>query len=303
VSDIDPSEVSVVGRRPVPEKFSQDLSDVSPQGPSHVKPEREGLPPGYRMRADAHYVDQLSSRRLDRLERSTPAATESDDALQADARDRRQERLLAQVGEEIAAIGAAANLLTPDGSSLARRLSVDLIRAQAWRASWLLRAHALLEGSVRGHARPRPLGALLEHIRQGLTPECRLGGVSLQIQSTDWNSSIPVDDAAIVAGVTGAVVATLGVLGQAEGAIVRVSVDVSGTEIRTIDVVQDDVPVSPAWGHRCFDATWTDRPGGFLATIGALSARAAAQHQGGSASAAVGDRRGTVIRLSLARTH
>jgi hypothetical protein len=255
------------------------------------------------MRADAHYVEQLSSRRLDRLERTTPAATESDDASQAEARDRRQERLLAQVGEEIAAIGAAANLLTPDGSSLARRLSVDLIRAQAWRASWLLRAHALIEGGARGHARPRPLGSLLEQIRQGLTPECRLAGVSLQIQATDWNTSVPVDDAAIVAGVTGAVVATLGVLGQAEGAIVRVSVDASGSEIRTIDVAQDDVPVSPAWGHRCFDATWTDRPGGFLATIGALSARAAAQHQGGSASAAVGDRRGTVIRLSLARTH
>lgn len=303
MSDIDPSEVSVVGRRPVPEKYSQDLSEVPPQATSHVKPEREGLPPGYRMRADAHYVDQLSSRRLERLERSASTVSESDEALQADARDRRQEKLLAQVGEEIASIAAAANLLTSDGSSLARRLSVDLIRAQAWRASWLLRAHALLEGGVRGQSRPRPLSALLEQIRQGLTPECRLAGVSLQIQATDWNSSISVDDTAIVAGVTGAVIATIGLLGHAEGAIVRISVDAAGTEIRTIDVAQDDVTVSPAWGHRCFDAAWTDRPGGFLATIGALSARAAAQQQGGTASVAVGDRRGTAIRLNLARTH
>ena len=50
-------------------------------------------------------------------------------------------------------------------------------------------------------------------------------------------------------------------------------------------------------------AAWTDRPGGFLAAIGALSARAAAQQHGGSASAAVGERRGTAIRLNLARTH
>jgi hypothetical protein len=287
----------------MPEKFSQDLSDVPPQGTSHVKPEREGLPPGYRMRADAHYVDQLSSRRAERVERSASTVGEIDEAAQVDARERRQEKLLALVSDEIASIAAAANLLTPDGPSLARRLSVDLIRAQAWRASWLLRSHALLDGGPRGQSRPRPLSALLEQIRQGLTPECRLAGVSLQIQATDWNSTISVDEASIVAGVTGAVIATLGVLGHAEGAIVRVSVDASGTEIRTIEVAQDDVTASPAWGHRCFEAGWTDRPGGFLATVGALSARAAAQQHGGSASVAVGDRRGTVIRLNLARTH
>src|SRR5262249_36122118 len=31
----------------------------------HKPTEREGLPPGYRMRADAHYVDQLSARSHD----------------------------------------------------------------------------------------------------------------------------------------------------------------------------------------------------------------------------------------------
>jgi len=255
------------------------------------------------MRADAHYVDQLASRRHERVERSASTVSESDETHQTEARDRRQEKLLAQVGEEIASIAAAASLLTPDGSSLARRLSVDLIRAQAWRASWLLRSHALLDGGPRGQSRPRPVSALLEQIRQGLTPECRLAGVSLQIQATDWNSSVSVDEASIVAGVTGAVMATLGVLGHAEGAIIRVSVEASGTEIRTIEVAQDDVAAGSAWGHRCFDPTWTDRPGGFTATIGALSARAAAQQHGGSASVAVGERRGTTVRLNLARTH
>jgi hypothetical protein len=255
------------------------------------------------MRADAHYVEQLSSRRLDRLERGASTVSEADEAVQADARERRQEKLLAQVGDEIASIAAAANLLTPDGSSLARRLSVDLIRAQAWRASWLLRSHALLDGGARSQSRPRPLSGLLEQIRQGLTPECRLAGVNLQIHATDWNTSVAVDEASVVAGVTGAVMATLGVLGHAEGAIIRVSVEVSGAEVRAIEVAQDDATVSPTWGHRCFDASWTDRPGGFLATIGALSARAAAQQHGGSTSVAVGDRRGSTIRLNLARTH
>jgi signal transduction histidine kinase len=295
--------MSVVGRRPVPEKFNQDLSDVPPQAPSHAKTEREGLPPGYRMRADAHYVEQLSSRRVERHERSGVAVSETDEAAQAEARDRRQEKLLAQVAEEIAAIAAAANLLTPDGASLARRLSIDLIRAQAWRASWLLRALAMLDGGPRGHSRPRPLSALLEQIRQGLAPECRLAGISLQVQSSDWNAAVSVDEASVAAGVTGAVMATIGLLGQTEGAIIRVAVEASGTDLRSIEVTQDDVTAPTAWGHRCFDPTWTDRPGGFNATIGALSARAAAQQHGGSASVTVGERRGTTIRLNLARTH
>lgn len=300
MSDIDPSEMTAVGRRAVSEKFAQD----APDAPASAKAEREGLPPGYRMRADAHYVEQLStsSRRAERVD-SARAAVDSDPELQGDARERRQERLLAQVGEEIAAIGTAANLLTGDGATLARRLSVDLIRAQAWRASWLLRSHAMLDGAPRAQVRPRPIGALLEQIRQGLTPECRLAGVSLQIHASDWNASVPVDDAAIVAGVTGAVVATLGLLGQADGAAVRIVADASNGELRAIEVSQDDVSASPALSHRLFDATWIDRPGGFTAMIGALSARAAAQQHGGSASVSLGDRRGTTIRLNLARMH
>jgi hypothetical protein len=35
--------------------------------PAPKTPEREGLPPGYRMRADAHYVEQLTGRRTDRI--------------------------------------------------------------------------------------------------------------------------------------------------------------------------------------------------------------------------------------------
>ena len=42
----------------LPEGFEDDSLS-----PSSKKPEREGLPTGYRMRADAHYVELLSSKR------------------------------------------------------------------------------------------------------------------------------------------------------------------------------------------------------------------------------------------------
>jgi hypothetical protein len=302
VSDIDPTEVTFAGRRPLSEKFGQDGTEM-PAPPALVKPEREGLPPGYRMRADAHYVEQLTSRRIERPDPRAAGADHGETDAQPDGRDRRQERLLAQVGEEVAAIGAAVNLLTGEGAGPARRLSLDLIRAQAWRASWLLRAHALLEGTARPLPRPRAVGPLLEQIRLGLAPECRLAGVTLRVLASDWNAVVTVDEAIIVAGVTGAVMAQLGLLGQIEGATLTIAADATGADLRAIDVTQDDVQAGPSMGQRVFDPSWIDRPGGFVAAIGALSARAAAQQHGGTAALLASDRRGTTLRLGLTRTH
>lgn len=302
MSDIDPSDISIVGRRPGPEKYGPDLASDPAAGGAVPKPEREGLPPGYRMRADAHYVEQLTSRRADRVEARSLAHHDVEADTPSEGRERRGERVLALLGDEIAAISSAAGLLASDGSTLARRLSVDLIRAQAWRATWLVRTHALVEGTHRVQPRPRPIGSLLERIRQGLEPECRLAGVGLQVHASDWNTLLSVDEPVFLAGVTGAVVATLGLLGHGEGHVVRVSIDASG-DTRTVDVSQDDVTAAPSMAVRFFDLAWTDRPGGVAAGVGAQSARYAAQQHGGTASLLQGDRRGTTVRMTFVRTH
>jgi hypothetical protein len=302
VSDIDPSDLSLVGRRAVSEKFNSDVSDATSNG----KPEREGLPASYRMRADAHYVDQLPTRRVDRAEAYRTAGSPSDGSDQdsgSDARERRSDRVLFQLGEEISAITSAAGLLAAGTSPLARRLSVDLIRAQAWRAAWLLRASAMIDGRQRGQRKTRPLGGILEQARQGLVPECRLAGVALQMHSTDWNAMVLVDEQILVAGITGAVVATLAIIGETDGAVIRVSVEAAGNELRTIEVTQDEVAVGSTATLRFFDPTWADRPGGWSAGLGAMSARSAAQQHGGTAVFVLGDRRGTTVRMNLSRTH
>ena len=68
----------------------------------------------------------------------------SEREVSTERRDRRSDRVMAQLGEEIAAIASAAAMLSPDAPALARRMGSDLIRAQAWRASWLLHASATL---------------------------------------------------------------------------------------------------------------------------------------------------------------
>ena len=86
---------------------------------------REGLPPGYRMRADAHYVDQLSARTTDAAAQPAPARRHTVDA-----------EITPHVLGAIATIQSAASLASDDGSPMVRRVALDLIRSAAWRASW-----------------------------------------------------------------------------------------------------------------------------------------------------------------------
>jgi hypothetical protein len=208
---------------------------------------------------------------------------------------------MAKLTEDLATISAAAALLAGDASPMARRLNTDLIRAEAWRASWLLRAQAILDGAHKGQARPRQLGAILERIRQGFAPECRLNGLAFHVNASDWNLAVAVDEAELVAGMTGAVIATLGLVGRLEGASVTLTAEAMAGELRTVEVAQEDVPVPTSATLRFFDAGWAERPGGWLAGMGAVTARAVAHLHGGAAALLVGERRGTVVRLTLGR--
>jgi hypothetical protein len=301
VSDIDPADATI-GRRALPETFTPDLVDT-PATPR--KAEREGLPPSYRMRADAHYVDQLSSRRA---HADTPRAPRDADALdldpagdpRRDGRDRKSDRAFAALAEDLATIESAASLLGEDTSPLGRRVSLDLIKAHAWRASWLLKAQALVDGPVRGHFRARSLAPLLLKVRDGLAAECRLSGTTLDLQAVDWQASCQIDEAGLTTGVTGAVMATLGLMGPADGAAIKLTLVTAG-DAPAIEISQDAVAVRASVAQRFLDPAWVDRPGGWTAALGAGAARTAAHQHGGSATFVLGDVRGSVLRLTLAR--
>ena len=327
MSEIDPADGVAGGTAEIPEEFTEDL-ETGAAGSRLKKPVREGLPSGYRMRADAHYVDQLSSRRAERQSaaRVTEAAAsepavdfrERRDARERpfdsaqgrpfdsaqgrpfdSAQDRRAEKAFAQLAEDVTSIESAAAVLAGDVSPMTRRANVDVIVAQAWRASWLLRAMAILDSSHRGHHRSRPLGFILTEVCNRLAAESRLAGFTLNVHASDWNAAVSVDEQALVTGVTGAVFGTLGVVGRTDGVTVRVNASASAGELRSIEVTQDDVMVAPSIASRFFDPLWAERPGGWVGGLGASAARAVAQQQGGSAVFLAGERRGTVIRLNF----
>jgi hypothetical protein len=276
------------------EEYSPEPDDPPPSSKKTEKVEREGLPPGYRMRADAHYVENLTSRRGDRGDR---AAADGPRALDA----HRSERLLEQLAEDLGTIETAAAALAADGARMARRVNTDLIKSQVWRANWALRAHALLGGRHRARLRPRPLGFLLGQIRSGWAAECRLANVTLEVETSDWNAVVAVDEPSLIAGVSGAVIATLGLIGDTDEASLTLQAVASAGELRSIDLVQTDILVTPGEGGRFFDASWADRPGGWLAGLGAAVAKAAAQQHGGDAVFLTDEEIGSTVRMQLSK--
>jgi C4-dicarboxylate-specific signal transduction histidine kinase len=262
------------------------------------------------MRAEEHYVDEIT-----RPDRATRGVAWQDDDLPAPQdRDRenpldadrsvaaeRQERILDQVLEELRAIESAAGLLTDRGAAVSRRVGLDLIRAEARRAAWLTRADALVGKRRPAAARPQPIGTLLTQVRESLLAECRLAGVTLQMQASDPQATVTVDDDLLMTGMVGAILATLGLVSADEAAVIRVTAVALGGDLRTVEVRQESSPVPGELVRRFFDAAYTDRPGGWLAALGADAARAAAREHGGDAIVVTKDRRGSTIRLTLSQ--
>jgi hypothetical protein len=309
VSEADSADVTAAGRRTAPEIFSEDADLTAPTS-DHQKSEREGLPPGYRMRADAHYVEQLTSRRTDRhadvprvVARREAAEPEGavDIRERRDPRDRRTEKILAQLTEDVATIESLSAVLASGLSALARRTSLDLVRAHAWRASWLLRAGAILDGSHRAPARPVQVAALLGQIREGFAAESRLAGFALHLRASDWGAEISVDQPAFVAALSGAIVATLGLAKEGGIADVRLTLVAGPGDLQTVEVSQDDAELMQSSVQRFFDPTWAERPGGWVAGLGAATARAVVQQNGGEALCLAGDGRGSTLRLTFSR--
>lgn len=310
MSEFDPADLSAASGRSMSHSLVTDPDDDAPASSGARGAGREGLPSGYRMRAEEHYVDEITG--PGRASRGV--GWQDDDQAPPSDRDHeafpeagrtavteRQGRILDQVVEELRAIESAAGLLTDRGAGVSHRVGVDLIRAEARRAAWLLRADALLGGRRQVSARPQAIGAILTLVRESLMAECRLAGVTLQVQASDPQATVTVDDELLTTGMVGAIVATLGLVRADEGAAIRVTVVAIGGELRTVEVRQESSRVSGELARRFFDGTYTDRSGGWLAALGADVAKVAARQHGGEAVLVTHDRRGSTIRLTLSR--
>ncbi len=302
MSEFNPIDV-VVGRRLASEPMPAGSSEREPKDEGEfdpVRPEREGLPSHYRMRADAHYVEHVIARRQERAtaaeasfrgSRIADRAVESGREPRREPADPRDERLRAELADGLATISSAAAMIAGDASPLARKVGVDLIRAEAWRAAWMLRAHAVLAGSHRARRQPQDPAAILDGVVRDLTAECRLNGVALEARSAAGTFSAALDGDALAVGIEGAVLWVLG-HGPADGAMIVLALDGTDGRLESVEVSQEFGGVVPRAdrapsGRQATGDNWA-------ATLGASAAKAVAELHGADAAFLAGDGRNTV---------
>jgi len=182
---------------------------------------------------------------------------------------------------------------------MAQKIALDLLRAETWRASWQLGAAAILNNTHTWQFRRSVLGPMVARVCDGFASESRLKGIVLTQEVPDWNLSAVIDEDAVICALTGAIIATAGLTEGAGAPVITVAGGRSDDGQLTIDIAQDLVAPAADIESRFFDPRWSDRPGGWPATIGAAMAKAVTQRHRGDALLLARDERGSTLRLTL----
>jgi ParB-like nuclease family protein len=328
--------------------------------------EREGLPRNYRMRADAHYVDQLdrpqagpvvrliATRQIDAGELPPASALSSlsesiaahgilQPLLVRRAGGRYQliagrKRLAAAVGggmndvpciihevsesdalaiadaervptrpaepvetkpagtsavfpalsQDLARIGSLVDVLELASHPFQQRAAADFLKAEAWRATWLVNAAAIIANAT-STSRILTVGRALDRVSSGFEPEMRLAKLHLDMTTAPDAVDINCDER-FGTIVTGLILATLSWLRGCESPRIEVRVDALSPQSLRLQMVQR---LAPAPSH----VNAAGQPGDLTETIAFECARAFAASQAGAVEVAPVGQRGALIQL------
>jgi ParB/RepB/Spo0J family partition protein len=344
-----------------------------------LAPAREGLPAGYRMRAEAHYVDDLTERsvgpvirmisthaiqadhvrnraELEPLVRSIaahgvlqPLLVRGDgpsyiavagrsrleaaklaglttvpcvilpvDGGQADALAE-ADNLRCGIPAEAESGSRAANVegfrqnmrrhmttiqtamtLSAGDDAVTRRVGFDLAQANAGRAAWMVEAQQLVEQAPLRGTGAVAVATVIDHVRRALAPEFRLAGVALHVTFADGVGSDSVDEQVLGVGLTGALVALLPIVDLADRPVIQIR-SARQQLSTTVEISCGSVSMPKDWMRRVFDESWSERPGGWQALLGAVSARAAAERLGGEVAVATPQNGGVALKIRVPR--
>jgi hypothetical protein len=344
-----------------------------------LPPVREGLPAGYRMRAEAHYVDDLAERsvgpvirmmsthaiqadpvhnraELEPLVRSiaahgvlqpllirgdgpsyiavagrrrleaarlaglttVPCVILSVDSGQADAlaeadnlrcgtpseadsdsRAASVEGFRQNLRRHMTTIQTALTLSAGD-DAVTRRVGFDLAQANTYRAAWMVDAQQLTEQAPLRGTGAAAVTTVIDQVRKSLAPEFRLAGVALHSTFADGVGSDAVDEQVLGVCLTGALVALLPIIDLTDRPVIQIR-SARQQSSTTVEISCTSVSMPKDWMRRVFDESWSDRPGGWQALLGALSARAAAERLGGEVTMTPPQNGGVALKVRIPR--
>ncbi len=206
-----------------------------------------------------------------------------------------------EIGKLLEGIRTCLNLLGDRDRSLFENVAITLVGAEIQRAQWLVDGLAVLAEDPVLARTAINVPALVRGIVQTLQAERGLTSAQLAVQADQRGApSVQADKRLLGVALGGALIAVLSVAERAEGAVVRCAVTTERERgAVVVELAQQAVTLPASRLARFFDLTWSDRPGGFVAGVGAVAARRIAQLHAGTAEVIGGDEGGCGLRLEL----
>jgi hypothetical protein len=279
---------------PVDESFlDQYLEPASSPSSSLDKsrPVRQGLPSGYRMRHDAHYVDELETRRG-----SSPAAAGPALAFPTSIP---VTFALRDMSQELEGVASCFNLVATTARPLRERMGLSLARVGVERNMRAFQALRMLLEDPPPEPASTSLTSLLEQTVGSFDEELRLTGLRISLNVPDAVIRVTADPRMLSLALQ-ACVGTLMSLVEASNTahVIHVTARVSDG-VASCEMRQDAYRLSADQFSRLTDLEWSERPGGIPAGIGLAAAARIAQAHGGGLDARRTEAGGCVLVLTL----
>jgi hypothetical protein len=268
--------------RPTPDRLLSDVFDASifdkvPASSEHDRlrvdetpdvdapaPQREGLPAGFRMRHDTHYVEELISRNhAGRADTAPATRIHARRSAHRVAEPRATPSLAmasADIGESLDAIGACLHLFRARPRPAGERAALDLIAAEVARATWLVQALSVLDEDAPVARCAIDLESVVSRIARALA--AGQFGAAVAVEECTPGLRARGDEPLLTVAVAGIVMALQAVVERVQDAVITVRVSAEADDRVRIEASQQVLRLPDAWRARLVDPGWTDRPGG-----------------------------------------
>jgi signal transduction histidine kinase len=251
---------------------------------------RQGLPPTYRMRHDAHYVEELESRRRPVEAAAAALAFPTSIPVTFALRD---------MAQELEGVASCFNLVGVRARPLRERIGLSLARIGVQRNMRAFQAlRVLLEDPPpeRAHI---SLTAIVDEAVKSFEEELRVTEARAMLDLRDAPLRVNADARMLSVAVQsclGTIVALAEAAGQG-GAIHIATRQTDG--VAYCELRQDMYRLAADQFARLTDLEWSDRPGGIPAGVGLAAAARIAQAHGGHLDARRTESGGCMLSFSV----